>query len=76
LPHGHRQRLQHSGATAFFGTATPTIAQVVNAVEAVWTGNLTTNRNNWTWNLTNSQKDMVIQVLSGINQGNLIITLC
>jgi len=34
------------GATAFFGTVTPTIQQVVVAVENRWTGNLTTNRNN------------------------------
>jgi hypothetical protein len=63
-----------AGATAFFGTSTPTIGQVVNAVESRWTGNLTTNRNDWNWNLTNAQKDMIIQVLSGINQGNLILS--
>ena len=62
--------------TAFFGTSTPTIAQVVNSVEATWNGTLTTHRNDWSFNLTNAQKDMVIQVLTGINQGNLIISLC
>ena len=46
--------------TAFFGTSTPTIAQVVNAVEATWNGTLTTHRNDWSFNLANAQKDMVI----------------
>jgi hypothetical protein len=62
------------GATAFFGTATPTIGQVIDAVEARWTGFLTTNRNDWTFNLTKAQQDMVIQTLTGINQGNLIVS--
>lgn len=61
------------GATALFGTSTPTIAQVVNFVESRWTGTLTTNRNDWKFNLTPAQQNIVIQVLSGINQGNLII---
>ncbi|HZJ22223.1 MAG TPA: hypothetical protein VFD54_02870, partial [Anaerolineales bacterium] len=63
-----------SGAATFFGTPTPTVGQIVNAVENRWTGNLTTNRNNWTWNLTNAQKDMIIQVVSGINEGTLVMS--
>jgi uncharacterized repeat protein (TIGR01451 family) len=63
-----------SGAATFFGTSTPTIGQVVNAVESKWTGNLTTNRNNWTWNLTTAQKSMLINVLSGINEGTLVMS--
>ncbi len=63
-----------SGATAFFGTSTPTVGQIVNAVENRWTGNLTTNRNNWTWNLTNAQKDMIINVVTGINEGTLVMS--
>jgi hypothetical protein len=74
LPQRDGQRGRHRGRDAFFGTSTPTIGQVVNAVESRWTGNLTTNRNDWNWNLTNAQKDMIIQVLSGINQGNLILS--
>jgi len=64
-----------SGATAFFGTSTPTIAQVVAAVENRWTGSLTTNRNNWTFNLTGAnQQDLVIRVLTGINEGSLLVS--
>lgn len=63
-----------SGVTAFFGTSTPTVGQIVNAVENRWTGNLTTNRNNWTWNLTNAQKDMIINVITGINEGTLVMS--
>ena len=63
-----------SGATAFFGTSTPTVGQIVNAVENRWTGNLTTNRSNWTWNLTNAQKDMIINVITGINEGTLVMS--
>jgi hypothetical protein len=64
-----------SGATAFFGTSTPTIQQVVNAVENRWTGNLTTNRNDWNFNFSgNPQRDMIIQVLTGINEGTIIVS--
>jgi hypothetical protein len=63
-----------SGATAFFGTSTPTLQQIVNAVESRWTGSLTTNRNNWTFNLTNAQQDMLIKVLTGINEGTLVMS--
>ncbi len=63
-----------SGATAFFGTSTPTIQQIVNAVENRWTGNLTTNRNDWSFNLTNGQKTMIIEVLTGINEGKIIVS--
>lgn len=63
-----------SGATAFFGTSTPTVGQIVNAVESRWTGKLTTNRSDWKWNLTNAQKDMLINVISGINEGTLVMS--
>jgi len=64
-----------SGATAFFGTSTPTIQQIVNAVENRWTGNLTTSRNNWTFNFSNNtQRDMIIRVLTGINEGTLVMS--
>lgn len=64
-----------SGAAAFFGTSTPTVGQVVNAVESRWTGNLTTNRNNWTFNFANNtQRDMIINVVSGINEGTLVMS--
>jgi hypothetical protein len=63
-----------SGAATFFGTPTPTVAQIVNAVENRWTGNLTTNRSNWTWNLTNAQKDMIIKVVTGINEVTLVMS--
>jgi hypothetical protein len=61
------------GATAFFGTSTPTIGQVIDAIEARWTGLLSTNRNDWTFNLTKPQQDMVIKVLTGTNEGSLIV---
>ncbi|HET6594988.1 MAG TPA: hypothetical protein VFG81_05165 [Anaerolineales bacterium] len=63
-----------SGAATFFGTSTPTVGQVVNAVESKWTGKLTTNRNDWKWNFTNAQKDMLINVITGMNEGTLIMS--
>ncbi|HSL44287.1 MAG TPA: hypothetical protein VK897_12695, partial [Anaerolineales bacterium] len=63
-----------SGATAFFGTSTPTVGQIVNAVENRWTGKLTTNRSDWKWNLTTAQKDMLIKVITGINEGTLVMS--
>ena len=61
-----------SGAASYFGTATPTVGQVVAAIESKWNGNLTTNRNNWLFNLSNSNKTMFITVLSGINEGTIV----
>ncbi len=62
-----------SGATAFFGTATPTVGQVVAYVEARWTGKLTTTRSDWKFNFaSDSQRSMIINVLSGINEGTII----
>jgi hypothetical protein len=64
-----------SGATAFFGTSTPTIQQIVNAMENRWTGNLTTNRNDWNFNFANTpQRDMIITVLTSINEGTIIVS--
>ena len=64
-----------SGATAFFGTSTPTVQQVVDAVESRWTGNLTTNRNHWNFSFSNNnQRDMIITVLTGINEGTIIVS--
>ena len=63
-----------SGATALFGTATPTIGQVVNFTESKWTGTLTTTRSNWTWNLTNGQKTTLQAVLDGINNGPIVMS--
>ncbi len=51
-----------------------TIQQVVTFIESKWTGNLTTNRNDWTFNFTKSQWDTVIQVITGMNEGTLIVT--
>jgi len=62
------------GATTLFGTSTPTVGQVVAFVTSKWIGTLTTNRNDWKFNLTTPQKDTVIQTLSGINQGTLIVS--
>jgi hypothetical protein len=62
------------GATALFGTSTPTIGQVVGFVTSKWIGTLTTNRSDWKFNLTTSQEDTVISTLSGVNQGTLIVS--
>lgn len=62
------------GATAFFGTATPTIGQIVTAVENRWTGNLTTNKNHWTFAFSKNEQEMIIEVLTGINEGTLIVS--
>jgi hypothetical protein len=61
-----------SGATAFFGMSTPTVQQVVDAVENRWTGKLTKTRSDWKWNLTTSQKEMMIKLLTGINEGTIV----
>ena len=63
-----------SGATAFFGTASPTINQVVTAVAARWNGDLTTNKSAWTFNATKQQKLMLIDVLDGIANGPLVVS--
>lgn len=64
-----------TGASAFFGTSTPTVGQIVNKVELAWTGNLTTSRNNWSFSFTNNaQRDMIINVLTGINEGTLVMS--
>jgi prealbumin domain-containing protein len=65
-----------SGATAYFGTSTPTIGQVVTAIESKWTGTLGTNKAQWSFSLTNAQKTMFIAVLSGINEGTIIVSPC
>ena len=65
-----------SGATAYFGTATPTVGQVVDAIESKWNGNLTTNRSNWSFNLTNTQKTMFIEILTGMNEGTILNSAC
>ena len=51
-----------------------TVQQVVTFIESHWTGNLTTNRANWTFNFTKNQWDTLIQVITGMNEGTLIVT--
>ena len=63
-----------SGAAALFGTSTPTIKQIVDLVEGRWTGTLTASRNDWKFSGTNGSKDILINVLDGINNGPLIIS--
>jgi uncharacterized repeat protein (TIGR01451 family) len=63
-----------SGAAAFFGSATPTVQQVITKVESTWTGKLTTLKKDWTFNLTKAQQAIVISTLTGINEGTLITT--
>lgn len=64
-----------SGATAFFGTSTPTVQQVVDAVENRWRGDLTTSRNNWKFSFSNNaQRDMIIKILTGINEGKIVVS--
>ncbi len=61
------------GAANFFGSSTPTIGDIVAKVEGKWTGKLTTNRSDWKFNLTTTKQTMVIKVLTGINEGTLVI---
>jgi hypothetical protein len=62
-----------SGATAFFGTSTPKIQDVVDAVESRWTGTLTATRSDWKFSFTtNAQRDMIINVLTGANVGGIV----
>jgi uncharacterized repeat protein (TIGR01451 family) len=64
------------GATAFFGTSTPTIHQIIAAIENRWTGKLTTKKTDWKWNLNEAQKTTLITVLSAINSGTIAVTGC
>ena len=48
---------------------------VVTAVENWWTGTLSANGYQWAFGFTRPQQDLLIQVLSGIVQGNLILGL-
>ena len=63
-----------AGATALFGTATPTIGQIVTAVETKWSGNLTATRGDWKFSFTNAQKTTVNAVLDGINNGFIVMS--
>ena len=63
-----------SGAAALFGTSTPTIKQVVDFTEGKWNGKLSTKTSDWKFNLTNAQYDTLIKVLTGINEGTIVLT--
>ncbi len=64
-----------SGASAFFGSATPTIATEYTKVESKWTGKLTTNPDDWSFNMTDSVAgNTVIPVITGTNRGTLLIS--
>jgi len=62
-----------SGARRFFGTSTPTIGEVVNAVEMRWAGQLGTDRKYWKFRLSKAEQNIVIKTLTGINEGDIII---
>jgi hypothetical protein len=47
---------------------------VVTFVEGRWTGTLTTKVTDWKFNLTKAQQDIVITVLTGINEGTLVVS--
>ena len=63
-----------SGAAALLGTSSPTIAQVTAFVAGKWNGTLTANRAAWSFNLTSSQLNTLLVVLSRINDGSIVIT--
>jgi uncharacterized repeat protein (TIGR01451 family) len=64
-----------SGASAFFGSATPTIATEYTTVESKWTGKLTTNPADWSFNMTDSVAgSLVIPVITGTNGGTLLLS--
>lgn len=60
------------GASALFGTTSPTIGQVANFVAARWDGSLTDKRTDWSFNLTQSQSNAVLKTLAGINDGSIV----
>jgi hypothetical protein len=62
------------GAAALLGTSSPTVGQVTTFVAQKWTGTLTTNRANWSFDLTSSQLDTLLAVLGRINDGSIVIT--
>jgi hypothetical protein len=63
------------GATTYFGTSTPTVAQVVAAVENAWTGTLTANRSDWKFGgFTEAQKALAIKILTGMNEGTNVLS--
>lgn len=64
------------GGTTFFGTATPTIAQALGALAGHWTGALTGKKPVWRFNLTAAQKTMLLNALTGTNEGPLLIGGC
>jgi hypothetical protein len=63
-----------SGAATLLGTSSPTIAQVTAFVAGKWNGTLTTNRAMWSFDLTSSQLNTLLVVLSRINDGSIVIT--
>ena len=46
----------------------------MNYVEGRWQGTLTTKAKDWRFNLTRNQASTVIAVLTGINEGTLLLT--
>ncbi len=64
-----------TGATAFFGTATPTIGTEYARVEARWTGKLTTNSEDWSFNVTQTEAGAtVIPTLTETNRGTILVS--
>jgi hypothetical protein len=71
------------GATSFWNAEISNdgvlyLSEVVARVEGAWNGSLTTNRSNWTFTktgtgfTTNGQRDIVIQTLTGVTNGNIV----
>jgi hypothetical protein len=61
------------GARRFFGTPTPKVSEVVDAVEAKWVGQLRMDRKSWKFRLSKAEQNIVIKTLTGINEGDIII---
>lgn len=62
------------GAIDIFGEAEPTIATVVANTIGSWTGRLEGDRDDWTFGYGDVEADVVARVLTGMNEGRLILS--
>ncbi len=60
-----------SGASAFFGSSTPTVGSVISGVEGTWTGDNPINHV-YTFSGSDAQKSMLHSVVDGINTGAIL----
>jgi hypothetical protein len=62
------------GASDVFGEPRPTMATVVANVIGVWTGQLTANGADWAFTYDPASLEIAVEVLTGMNEGRLIVS--